>query len=100
MSCMPLILPNHKFKIIADCWQSFLVMYRIFMTTIKLSFFLFKQRESLSLVDTNFLIVINCSFLFDIILSFNTGYYEKGIIIFDRKKIALNYFKSKLINYI
>ena len=36
----------------------------------------------------------NVWFLIDILITFNTGFCEKGIIIMNRKQIAINYLKK------
>ena len=36
-------------------------------------------------------------FIIDIICSLNTGYYNQGVIILNRKKILLHYLKTKLL---
>ncbi len=37
--------------------------------------------------------IVDFYFLIDIILMFNTAYYDKGNIVLNRKKIVLNYLK-------
>lgn len=37
------------------------------------------------------------SFFFEVLINFNTGYYEKGIIITNKKKIIKNYACKNLI---
>jgi hypothetical protein len=40
-------------------------------------------------------------FTIDIVLDFNTGFYEEGVLITDRQQISINYFKNDfLINLI
>ncbi|KRX00746.1 Cyclic nucleotide-binding protein [Pseudocohnilembus persalinus] len=94
----PTILPNYKMKIILDCWQSFWVIYRMFYTTIKISFFIDDIRSSVGLMSVSILVIINISFLFDIFLQFHTGYYDRGIIVTDKRKIAKNYIKNGLLS--
>lgn len=72
-------------------------MYRMFITSIKLCFFFNDIQGSVGLIDMQMLIIINISFIFDMFLSFNTGFYQKGIIVTDRKLIALNYCKGALM---
>ncbi|KRW99020.1 Zinc finger, CCHC-type [Pseudocohnilembus persalinus] len=92
-SC-PIIQPNQTFKIVSDCWNSYWVIFRMFFTTIRLFFFFNKMRDSVDIVKSYTLLTINCSFLFDMYLSIHTGYYDRGVIILDRKKIALRYLKK------
>lgn len=63
-----------------------------------MSFFVFDIKNSISLVSKNALFIINCSFIIDIMISFHTGYYEKGIIIKDKKLIAIKYIKTALLS--
>ena len=37
--------------------------------------------------------IVTGMFLFDIVLNFNTGFYNKGKLVLSRKSIALNYLK-------
>lgn len=68
----------------------------MFFTTVKFSFFLVDIRESTHLISNEILYLINCSFFLDIALNFHTGFYDNGIIEYDKKKIALNYLRSSL----
>lgn len=56
------------------------------------------MRDSVDIVKSYTLLTINCSFLFDMYLSIHTGYYDRGVIILDRKKIALRYLKVTIIS--
>jgi hypothetical protein len=38
--------------------------------------------------------IIDLWFLFEIVINFFTAYYEKGCLVIDHKKIALNYAKT------
>jgi hypothetical protein len=38
-----------------------------------------------------FELFLDCWFIMEILLNFITGYYEKGVLVLDRKKIAINY---------
>jgi hypothetical protein len=37
---------------------------------------------------------IDCIFLVDIVISFNTGFYQKGYLVMKRKDIVINYIKT------
>lgn len=88
---LPVILPSDKWKIIADFWITCLIIYRMFIVTIKYAYFFNNIPESTSLVNMYVVVVINISYIIDVLLNLNTGYYEKGIIITDKKKIARHY---------
>lgn len=44
-----------------------------------------------------FEVFLDCWFLVEIFVNFFTGYFEKGIVIMDRKKIFINYLKTWFI---
>ncbi len=62
-----------------------------------ISIFLF---FNISLEYTHTIIVVYkisiFTFILDIIKSFYTGFYEKGILIMDKKSISKNYYKNNL----
>lgn len=95
--CLPLILPNNKWKILADFFFNCFVIYRMFVVTIKLTFFFDNIYGCINMIDIRIVAFINICYFFDVVLNFNTGYYNKGIIIKDRKKIAINYLKGDFL---
>ena len=68
----------------------------MFITSIKFSFFFLDMRGSLALSPNEIMYIINISFILDILINFNTGYYEKGTIIKDRRLIFIHYLKGSL----
>jgi hypothetical protein len=38
--------------------------------------------------------LIDCFFLTDILINFNTGFYKKGYLVMKRREIISNYFKT------
>ena len=38
--------------------------------------------------------IMDVSFMLDIIITFNTGFYKKGYLVMKRKDIVKNYFKT------
>lgn len=63
----------------------------MFFTTIRVFFYSTNIRASTGLIKTSTLMIINISFIIDMFLSLHTGYYDKGNIIKDRRKIAIRY---------
>lgn len=47
--------------------------------------------ERFGLIWNSYLTFCIIFFIFDIIFTLNTGYYEKGVVVTDRTKIAKNY---------
>lgn len=61
----------------------FLIFYEILSIPFKLSF----DVEVSPTFDT----IIDAVFISDIVISFNTSFYKRGVAVFDRKRIVLNY---------
>lgn len=57
---------------------------------------MFDIHGSIDLVDPRLNILIIISYIWDILLSFHTSYYNKGIIISNKKSIAINYVRTAL----
>ena len=68
LSYLPLAEPNMKIKIISDIWLTSLILYRMFITTIKISFFAHNIRESVNLTPDWMLSLILISFIYDMCL--------------------------------
>lgn len=75
-----------------DLCSILLIVYQMIMIPFTISFTINENPQ-----QSNFDFFIDIYFMADILLSFQTGYYEKGILITSRKAIALNYIKSWLI---
>ena len=43
------------------------------------------------------LVIINASFILDILISFNTGFYDNDEIITDRTKVVKHYLKANFL---
>lgn len=76
-------------------YQFFIYFYsfRMFFTSIRLFYFITNIEGSIDIIKLYTVIIINLSFFIDMLLSLNTAYYENGIIVRNRKKIAYNYFR-------
>lgn len=69
----------------------------MFVVSIKYSMYFNNIPDSLNLISPYIVVVINISYILDVILNLNTGFYEKGIIIMDKKKIAQHYLKGDFL---
>ncbi|KRX04286.1 Cyclic nucleotide-binding protein [Pseudocohnilembus persalinus] len=98
VTCFPIIRPNLRMKMFFDCYFGYLVLFRMYFTTIKYVFFLTDLRGSVNIIKGYTIFLINFSFLIDIFISFHTGYYEHGLLIMDRKKIAIRYIKTSFFS--
>lgn len=38
--------------------------------------------------------IIDCFFMLDILINFNTGFYRKGVVVMKRRDIIFNYLKT------
>lgn len=69
----------------------------MFIVSIKYTFFFNNIKHSLQLYDIPMAIIFNFLYLFDVLLNFNTGYYEKDILVVNKNKISLHYLKGDFI---
>ena len=82
-----LIKPDNSTKLIWDIYIILLLLYTAIWTPLQIAF-IDNVPQFLQMVD----LTMDCSFFFDIILSFNTTYFdEKGFLVVSRAKIACNY---------
>lgn len=80
--------PESMLKIFMDIFSMVLILYEMLLVPLILSFDL-----TVSKGLNNFSTFISIYFMIDVAMNFNTAYYHKGNLIFDRKKIILNYLK-------
>lgn len=66
------------------------------MISFRLSFPLNSARHDYTFQDIVYDLIPNCSFAIEILLKYNTCYYEYGILIRDRTKIAKNYYHTSI----
>ena len=85
-----MIIPlDCNFRISWDIFTMFIILYEIIMIPFRLSF---EDDESGDLVAfTGSDLVIDIIFMTDIFLNFSTTIYDKGVQIYERKFIMLNY---------
>lgn len=81
------LYPESAIKVVWDMLTSLLILYQSFTYPY---FFAFSTMH----VGYNFLDIASTTiFSADIILSFNTAFYSRGVIVTDRRQIALRYVK-------
>jgi hyperpolarization activated cyclic nucleotide-gated potassium channel 2 len=83
------ISPHSKGKIIWDCVSMFIILYEMLTIPFFLSFTV-NAGSSLAILE----FLVSLFFMADLAMSFNTGYYEKGILILNRAKIIRQYMKA------
>ena len=85
-----MIIPlDCTFRMTWDIFTMFIILYEIMMIPFRLSF---EDDESGDLVAfTGSDLVIDIIFMTDIFLNFSTTVYDKGVQIYERKFIMLNY---------
>jgi len=82
------VAPDKKSRVAWDCYCMIMIFYQLVIIPLRLSFEM-TDLGVLSIIDS----FINVSFMVDIIFNFNTGFYYKGLLVMDKKKIAKNYLK-------
>lgn len=88
-----LLLPDSKFKIFWSYILIFRLLYTAFITPIRITF-IDKIDLTWFIID----LIIDILFFIDIIITFNTAYYNSyGELITNRKVIALSYLKTYFI---
>jgi hypothetical protein len=60
-----------------------MVLYRMFMTTIKLSFFFYALGETVNFVSNDWLTIMIVSSIAEMALSIKTGFYSSGVIVME-----------------
>lgn len=78
--------PDSKFRVVWDSYCLLMIFHELLLVPLRLAF----EIDDNVVFDT-LDYIINICFMADIILNFNTGYYYKGLLIMDRKKIIKNY---------
>lgn len=84
-SCL-LIHPEHPTKLIWDAYLLILTLFLAYWVPFSLSFI---EETPESMIKFEF--AISLSYLFDMLLNFNTSYYHKGTLITNRWKICRYY---------
>ena len=85
---IPIMSPNHKLKLLINIIVIMINLFEFFYIPLTFSF----QINPSELTFTHLLIYL--FLLFDIMLSFTTGYYYRGTLIMTRNEIIQNYLKN------
>ena len=86
---MPPFEPDGMFRLFWDLTTIAFIFYEMIFVPFQLSF----DFESPSvIIILNY--IIDSFFMIDILMTFNTGYYSKGSVVKDRKKIFLHYLRG------
>jgi len=88
------ILPSNQIKLIWDIMLAFLTILCLILIPLEIAF------ESVNFWDTGSEYPISSLlfvFLMDIVINFNTAYYNKGEMIVSRNKIFKNYFYGQFL---
>lgn len=80
--------PEGKIKIMWDLLSLLLILWEMVVTPLGISF-----PQSQTEFITNFQYFIDAYFIADIFINFQTGYYSKGVLNFNRRSIARKYLK-------
>lgn len=85
-----MIIPlDCSFRITWDIFTMFIILYEIIMIPFRLSFEDDDSGDLSAFQGSD--IIIDIIFMTDIVLNFNTSLYDKGVQIYERKFIMLNY---------
>lgn len=84
-----MIYPDSPWRAVWDVSLFLTIIYQAIIMPMRIAFE-FKSNDFLFYLD----IVIDCMFLFDILLNFNTGFYHKGELIMKREHIVRDYLKN------
>ncbi|EGR30221.1 hypothetical protein IMG5_137760 [Ichthyophthirius multifiliis] len=87
-----ILFPDSLFKKIWDCLLLFLLIINIFYIPLNLAFNLASQSYLFTYIMN---VLPGWIFSIDIILHFNTAYYQKGIIVTERRKITRKYLSGQ-----
>ena len=88
--------PHEKVIIVWDFFFMVILLYLIIITPFQ--FFFHLPEEDFNLYILYLYKFSKIFYILDIIINLNCGYYLRGIIIKDRKKILINYFKNSFLN--
>lgn len=86
-----ILTPNSYFTIFWSFLMLFCTAIDVLFTPLELSFYQF-DRENPSISKTT--LVLEILFLLDIIISFRTAYYERGVITLNNKAVIKHYLKG------
>jgi hyperpolarization activated cyclic nucleotide-gated potassium channel 2 len=83
------IYPDSTFKGVWDLFVLLFIIYQAILIPFRLCFDVDATGAILIVED-----IMDVSFMVDICITFNTGFYKKGYLVMKRKDIIKNYFKT------
>ena len=86
--------PDHILHLIWDFSHIFFILLRLFFIPMKISFNFELNNIILNIFLDKFPFYF---YIIDILISLNTAYYQKGLLIYDKFKIFKNYMKNDLL---
>ena len=93
--------PTRAFRVIWDILHMMIIICYLYILPVNLSFGL-NVLDYFENITPDFVIVFKywtmIIFLLDIFMNFNTAYYNKGELIYDRRKIVQNYIKKYFLS--
>ncbi|EAR93587.2 cyclic nucleotide-binding domain protein (macronuclear) [Tetrahymena thermophila SB210] len=94
LKIIPVIQPSSTFKLAWDSINMLVILLCMFYLPVAIAFN-FNYEE---IMPKELLFVIPIFLIFDCLIHFNTGYFEKGQVITSRTKIFKKYFKNNILN--
>ncbi|KRX04813.1 Cyclic nucleotide-binding protein [Pseudocohnilembus persalinus] len=91
---MKTIQPGNIFKLFFDLFFCILIVLRLFIWTVQLSFCLYEVDQCVDMLGNYFDYVVLVSFLINYVLQLNSGYFENGNVNIKKKEIIANYFDN------
>lgn len=92
ISNVPIFHPNHKIKLIWDIMIVLLSFLELIIISLEITFNIDLETEYSS--TSIFKVTAILCFMINILVNFNTTYYEYGVAVLSRQKIASNYLKG------
>ena len=92
ISNFPIFHPNHKIKLIWDIMILLLSFLELIIISLEITFNVDLETEYPS--TSLFKVAAILCFIINILVNFNTTYYEYGVAVLNRRKIATNYLKG------
>jgi len=83
------IAPNGKIRVVWDIFIMLLIFYDLIMVPLTLCF-----NVTIGSVDAYWDPVMLLFYVLDIMMNFNTGFYDKGVLVLDRTRVFTNYMKG------
>jgi len=83
------VAPNGTFRVIWDIYIMLLIFYDLIMVPLTLCF-----NVTIGHVDNYWDPLMLIFYILDIMMNFNTGFYDKGMLVMDRSRVFVHYMKG------